>query len=292
MKSRFSFIRGAAFVVLCLLVGLACGCRSVSGYPKQPVKTGAEVKALSAYFSPDVFKTFHDKDGLAEKMAYRNEVTEGRLRAVNLYYLQLERALTTERNVENMGVDFAVIGTSLAASIVGGAETKSVLALISGGLVAAKGSVDKNLFYEKTMPALVAQMRAGRATVLAKIRKGLELDPVKYSLATALDDVDEYAAAGSIPGAINGVVVNAGAETKEARYLFKGVMISTYEDDANADKLSKFWMPDGKTPKADNQEKLNAELAKRGIPEDELPTVISFPEFKPLRAELVKALGL
>lgn len=291
MKSQPLIFRWAALFIVCLLVGLACGCRSVSGYPKQPVKTGAEVKALAQYFSPDVFKTFQEKD-LAGKTAYRNEVVEGRMRAINLYYLQLERALTVERNVENMGVDFAVIGTSLAASIVGGAETKSVMALISGGLVAAKGSIDKNLFYEKTMPALVAQMRAERAKVLLKIRTGLELDGNKYSLVSALDDLDEYAAAGSIPGAINCVVLNAGAETKEAKSLLKGVMIATYEADENIDKLSKFWMPDGKTADSENQKKIVAELAKKGIPEDELPTVINFPEFKPLRAELVKALGL
>ena len=81
-------------------------------------------------------------------------------------------------------------------------------------------------------------------------------------------------------------------EVKEAKSLLKGVMISTYKADDNIDKLSKFWMPDGKTPNADNQKKLAAELAKEGTAEDELPTVINFPEFKPLRAELVKALGL
>src|SRR5262245_54568247 len=136
MRSRFPI--GPLFLIG-LLATLACGCRSISGYPKQPVKTEDEIKALAPYFSAEVIKTFQSKD-LAGKTAYRNEVVEGRLRAVNLYYLQLEKALTVERNVESMAVDFAVIGTSLAASIVGGEQTKSVLALISGGLVAAKGS--------------------------------------------------------------------------------------------------------------------------------------------------------
>jgi hypothetical protein len=289
MKTCYRF--KSLFPLALLLLVFFTGCRSISGYPKQPVKTSKEVKALKQYFSPDVYHTFQTAD-LAAKTSFRNEVVEARLRVINLYYLELEKALTVERNVENIGVDAAAIGTALAASVIGGEEAKSIMALISGGLVGLKGSIDKHLFYEKTMPALVAQMRAERAKVLVRIREGLKLDATKYSLATALDDLDEYAAAGSIPGAINAVVSTAGAETKEAKALLAGVMIATFEEDPNRDKLAKFWMPDGKTVDKTNQKKIADELAKKGIPEDEIPTVINFPEFKALRGELVKTLGL
>src|SRR5437899_1909788 len=90
------------------------------------------------------------------------------------------------------------------------------LAASSAGIIGVKGAIDADLFYQKTMPALVAQMDAQRRTVLANILQGLSQGLDLYPLQQGLRDVDSYYAAGTIPGAISGVVTDAGAKSEEA----------------------------------------------------------------------------
>ena len=111
----------------------------------------------------------------------------------------------------NIGADWAVLGLNAVASVVGGAGTKAALAATSGGIVGAKGSVDKNLFYEKTMSVLLAEMRASRRAVMVRIRKGLTLSTRDYALTAALADISEYFSSGSIPGATAAVSANTGS---------------------------------------------------------------------------------
>src|SRR5262249_46089227 len=116
-----------------------------------------------------------------------------------------------------LATDLIVLGLNAAGAVVGGAEAKSALAAASGGIVGAKGAVDKDLFYQKTLPALIAQMSAQRKVVLVDIRRGLTLDVDQYPLQQALVDLENYYAAGTIPGAINAIVQDAGATSQTAQ---------------------------------------------------------------------------
>lgn len=69
-----------------------------------------------------------------------------------------------------------VIGLGAATGVVGGATIKSILSVVAGGLTGAKGIVDKDIFYSKTMPVLLLQMEAQRKVQLVKIRTGIRAD--------------------------------------------------------------------------------------------------------------------
>jgi hypothetical protein len=59
-------------------------------------------------------------------------------------------------------------------------------------------------------------MVAQRQTVLVRIREGETQDANAYPLTRGLADVEEYYNAGTIPGAISNLAINAGAQAKQA----------------------------------------------------------------------------
>jgi hypothetical protein len=156
--------------------------------------------------------------------------------------------------------------------------------------------VDKNAFYEKTLPALLAKMEALRKQQLAVIRHGLALAPEDYPLIQALADVDTYYNAGTIPGAILEITGDAGATSKAADIEIKGI----YQKDSTGDLLRRFWKPDGKTVNKENEQKLKDEITKntadwmkaQGTNEVSVLLFLRDKDFVAARAQVVKNLGL
>ena len=94
------------------------------------------------------------------------------------------------------------------------AETASqILSAVSGGLAGAQAAYGKAVLYDKAMASLLAQMRASRKAVAARIFQRWTLDLEKYPLWLARIDLDAYYFAGSLPGAI--LATAADAKTKE-----------------------------------------------------------------------------
>ncbi len=151
-----------------------------------------------------------------------------------------------------------MIGVSGAGAVVGPAGTKSILAAISGGITGSKQSVDKHLYYEKTMPAMMAQMEAGRRTARVRIEQGLASDVQTYPLGLALLDLDAYYEAGTLPAAVRGIVQVAGNAIQKADEELSSFRSDRYIQDAAGEALRTFWKPDGKTPNEENQKKIES----------------------------------
>lgn len=66
------------------------------------------------------------------------------------------------------------------------------------------------------MPVLLTKMTALRKEVLVKIYMGLGQSTTDYPLMKALNEVDDYYNAGTIPGAIIGITATAGATIAKA----------------------------------------------------------------------------
>lgn len=248
-------------VALLLATLAASRCSTAAGYPDRSVHSAAELQSLDKFFLPDVVTTYQDKaTDPDEQRAYRDEIINSRLRAIDLRFTEFEKALTKDMAAINVGTDWAVIGLGAAGALVGSTTTKSILAAISGGLTGAKGAIDKNLFYSKTLPALFAQMDAMRKSVLLRIRKAMRDGTADYPLEQALIDVDDYYNAGTIPGAIVGVTATAGAESRtETRRLEH-----LYRADESTRLLREYWKPAGKTDPA-RRDALKKWLEEHGI---------------------------
>ncbi len=248
-------------LLLSAFVAARCG-TTATGYPAQSGYTAADLHALDQYFAPDVLATYHTKDSSPdEQRQYRDVVINSRIRAIDLRYTAFEQALTRDMAAINVGTDWAVIGLSAAGAIVGSATTKSILAAISGGLTGAKGSIDKNVFYNKTLPVLFTQMDALRRTALVTIRTGMQASTTEYPLEQALLDVADYYNAGTIPRALTGITAAAGAQSSEKTQQLEDI----YKSDAATSQLRAFWKPDGHTKDPDNDKTLRDWLKSHGL---------------------------
>ncbi|KAB2660153.1 MAG: hypothetical protein DVB31_14595 [Verrucomicrobia bacterium] len=266
---------------------VVAGCASNRGYPERMVSEEIELKALARYFKVDVVAEYQKA---AEKKAYRQEVVMGRIRAVDLQFVKFERQLNVERNTTQIGGDLAVLGLSGAGATAGGAATKAILSAISGGVTGAKLSIDKTLFYEKTMPVLLHEMQASRNTVLGEIRKGLlgELDA--YPFLQALNDVDRYYEAGTVPGAMISIDSQAGQKNEEAKKALKQIVEINYSVNQDSEALRAFWHPDGKVSDA-NRRKIREAMKAVGLDESvEINQLVADPRYTGQRRRVVEIL--
>jgi hypothetical protein len=99
----------------------------------------------------------------------------------------------------------------------GGATTKAALGAASAGVIGANAAINKDLYYQKTIPALLTQMEAERLKALASILAGIKQSDADYPLMQAYIDLNAYRTAGSIPAAVAGITQNAGNAKDEAQ---------------------------------------------------------------------------
>ena len=201
-----------------LLVELVPSCAAVNGNPTRSGNTAKRLQQLDQYYAPEILDQYSKSP---DKRTFRDDAINGQLLAMDIHFDEFVQSLAEQGILLNVGSDFAVLGLSGAGTVLPSAGTKSVLAAISGGITGARTSIDKNVFYEKTMPALLAQMQAERKAVLATIRTGQQLDIAHYPLSQALLDLNSYYLAGTIPGAISGIIDEAGSKSTAAEIEIK-----------------------------------------------------------------------
>jgi uncharacterized protein YcfL len=218
------------FSLVLVLVGvlMATGCASITGYPSRSTNTKDDMSALAIYNKSEVIAFYNAssnsvRNGKTQK-DYRNEVVNGRLAAIDIQYNLYQQSLYEEGIGTNILTDWVVIGLGGATTVVGGAATKAALGAAITGITGAKVSIDKNAYFDKTLPALVAKMQATRKEVLVRLRTGLNKDVDVYPLTQALVDLEDYYNAGTIPGAIAGVTASANADGKKADEELKVVL--------------------------------------------------------------------
>ena len=210
-----------------LLLGFnlfTAGCTAIKSYPDRPVDITTQLTNLQWCFDSQMATQPPEK---WDSTTWRNEVVNCQVHAYDLQFTAFEQGLSREGVGLNTGTDIAVVGLGAATTLVGGAAAKSILGAISGGITGTKGIVDKDIFYSKTMPALLAQMAAQRKAQLVKIRTGLQLPADEYPLSEALIDVEGYYKAGSIPAAVLGIVEEAGAKADQATKDLKRLQPAT-----------------------------------------------------------------
>src|SRR5258707_3945072 len=192
------------------------GCASIGGFPDDVVSHDNDLANTQQYFADSVIPDYLKLTAEADRKLYRDRIVYGRLHAYDVQYKQFLKALSTESGSINLGADLISLGFSGLAATTGTASTKAALAAVSGGVLGAKGDISKEVFYDKALPAIVAQMEASRLQVRAAIEKGLSDTDANYSLMKALVDLDQYELAGSLPGALNAIVKDAGVKADQA----------------------------------------------------------------------------
>lgn len=217
-------------VLVLILSLLAGGCATIRNYPTRSADAWGEAAALndmfplSGYFNPAYSET--------QREIYRNNLINARILAIDLNFEKFQQDLVREGVFTDLGTDWAILGLTGAGAVVPLTQTKTVLAAISTGITGAKTSVDKNLFFKKTIAALITQMKADRKSLLLTIRQKMQEDTDRYPLTAALIDLEDYYKAGTLPQALTSINVNAGATVKQKDEKLKKLVVKYVKDQA------------------------------------------------------------
>lgn len=190
------------------------------GAPTQSFSTKKDIKALATHFeqATEISKFYDiavtDNDAQRDR---RNAFITGRMVLVDLRYIQFIRGLTRERQLLDSATDFFIMSLNLAGAGAAGTTTKTVLSSIAAGFGGTKAIIDRDFFYQKTVPALVAAMNAQRAVTRETLIKGLQQDIDAYPFHTAVVDVQNYYEAGTFVGALNAITADAAVKEEEKK---------------------------------------------------------------------------
>ncbi len=199
-----------------LIVGylLLAGCASVSGTQKRLTKDYvAKFEAVCP--SEDQLLADHSSETDAQ---YRDRIIMVCVKAINAQYVDFAEQLSTESTGVNLISDVAAQSLATAASLVTKAKLAGELAAGSALSIGIGSSVNKNLFYEQTLPALLASMDARRSKVLTFIVESQNRDREAkvYTLARAGADLDLLQQAGSLTSAVRELTNSAVENANEA----------------------------------------------------------------------------
>jgi hypothetical protein len=149
----------------------------------------------------------------------RNQILTDLKTTIDYNYHQFEDNLRNDRSVQELGADLATLGLTAASTVMGGAETKTILSAIATGVVGVNSSIDKDFFANNTVQALQLQMRAARAQAEINLRTGMTNSIVNYPLQSGIGDIVSYYYAGSLNDALIGIVQSSGssAQTNQAK---------------------------------------------------------------------------
>ena len=194
----------------CSTVNQAVGESMALGAPVQDIE--AELALYRNYFAPEpVMKCLALPRATPERRSCRDLITYARMRYIDLQYGVFRQRVFAEVNGANAVTDITVLGLNAAGTLVGGATTKSILAAISGGLVGAKGIINKDVLYNAGIQTLILKMDADRTAVRLRITNNLKQNEEVYPFEAAELDTGDYYRVGTVPNALITLQGNAAA---------------------------------------------------------------------------------
>jgi hypothetical protein len=158
--------------------------------------------------------------------AERNKLLNDLILIVDLNYYEWEQRLFNKKAFFDLGTDATLLGLGGATALAGATGTANILGQITTGITGFKTSVDSDILQKNSIPSMVAKMRAGRQTQLAKMQTAMTrmannapAGPSSvevYSVQQGLLDLKVYHAAGTFVGALQDITAKAAEEKKTA----------------------------------------------------------------------------
>ena len=196
MKNRF---------LVCTVFVLS-GCSTLQGRPTPVLDMTELQKTTQDLYSPDQALRQYATLSSDRKRTYRDEVLFTYLAAIDAKYRNFVIGLTSQNKSGNALASLFGLYTSALASVSSGYWATG-FAASSTFFQGAQGAMNKELFYEQTLPAMINLMEAERTRVRTDILRKLATDRVAenaitYTLAEALMDAGRYEDAASVEKAV------------------------------------------------------------------------------------------
>ena len=281
---------GAALALLALL--LLGACSSISGAP--PRITSVDVLATEDPDYKRALDRFYRQRDDTGRVRVRNQFVETRIAIIDHEYLKFRQRLYQGRVSAELTADLGLLSLNALGAAVSSAGAKTTYAALSAALIGSKTSIDKNVYFERTIAALLSQMDTLRNNKKIVLFQGLTLPIANFPLSHAKAETDEYYLAGTIARAIQGVNAETAATAARSegnlrdqikQFLADKGIESTLDDpDDVGDQLDECYLTDA------NKATINTELRSIGYTKS-LSEFTSATETRDtMRTKLLKAL--
>jgi hypothetical protein len=275
-----------------LLLVMATGCAGLKQFPEATIDFNEILYKKDPGYAVAISKISKPN---SDKVTIRNRMIDERLRVIDIYFGEFQKALSRENVTANFGVAVAQVLVGGVGSLT--TETISqILSATSGGLVGAQQAYSKSALFEQTMPALLAQMIAARKSILAEIMEGRKKSIVKYPLSAAARDIEAYYFAGSVPGAILATSADAKVKNDMAESRLESLRSNVFDDSESKELIQAFiYPPDGDSSKSPDSDNLKAvknwikESPVKGLP---IANFLTNKELEPLRENMIQDLSI
>jgi hypothetical protein len=183
------------------------GCSSFRGAPKwDPKQTLESTDALYDGY----LRRFFTAVSPPSRVSIRNEYIAVRLAQIDRNYGEYKQDFYSQRVGSAVAFDLATLGLAGTAAAVADVGTKTGASALAALLTGSKTSIDKNVYFDRTLPAMVSQMDGLRSVARARLFSGMLLPDDRYSLSQADSDLTDYRQVGTLYGAVSAITTQAG----------------------------------------------------------------------------------
>jgi hypothetical protein len=198
-----------------------------SGYSLQRALGPLNMTVLGVYHSPNdddrcvTVGPGATRCGLDQEQ-YRNYVIGAYLAAANDRYGEFTRRLRLQSRGSSVALDIGALGLSAGASLAG-ERTANVLGAIAAALGGTRATLEREVYFDRTVPALIGAMEAARTRLRAVILAGLRKPANEYPLEAAWTDVQAYEAAATLDNAVQAITEDAANRVTDANVFAQSV---------------------------------------------------------------------
>ena len=264
------------------------GCAALKQFPDS---TTAYTSTLTQ-LDPDyvtIIEALNTAENDDHRRTIRNNAIAERVRVIDIRFKIFAEELVKDSVALDLGTNVLNIGVGTVGTFAS-ETTSQILSAINAGLTGSKEAYDKVAFFDQTMMAMVAQMVATRQQVRVRILGGMRRNIQDYSIIQAMQDLDDYQRAGSIPGAIIATANDAQEKEKKAKAAV-AKLTSPFQKDNAGDLIDAFWKPDGEFDE-DNQKVIEAFLARNDAEGELIQFFIRSTQYAELRQKFVEEFSL
>jgi hypothetical protein len=273
------------------------GCAALVGYPKDPENTTDVLKSLKPYFDPKNEAAYSAEPDSTKRRAMRDTIVLNRVRTYDIDFAQYEKSLWSSGNSVTIGGDLVALALGGLATTVASTSAKTGYAAANTGVVGAGAAINRDLFFQRTLPALLAQMEANRARVKLKILAGIKQSDDQYSLPLADLDLGDLKSAGSMPAAVSNITQQATNDKQAAETKIDALRTGTLSSTSTTTRLRAWVSPNGQVDPTKmkalqdwmNADPIDADL--HGIPPEVLIDLDN-PQMEADRARAISALNV
>ncbi|MCA1654468.1 MAG: hypothetical protein LC656_09940 [Sphingomonadales bacterium] len=207
--------RVTRIILTAMCAGSITACSSFDGGPR-PVIALADNLAMIRPYSMNValvsFMASDDKDrqGLS-KLQYRNLVVALYLNAMDAQYASFRTRLSRQRKGGSLALGLTSLGLTTAVPLVA-TGVKDALSALATGATGTRAALDKELYFDQALPALLAAMEAERANTKAEILQHLKQTVDNYPLDLAFAELNQYQMSATFERAIDKITADANAD--------------------------------------------------------------------------------